>query len=162
MAGNQATYGAKTPLSEAVITVPSDFSEDQMALVQNAARIAGIERPVLLTEPVSAFLAYADAYPAIRKLGQTFLVFDFGGGTTDVGIIETKAANQVNTLASSGNNSIGGKDLTFQTATTIVEHFIENNGLALKKPDRERLCSRLFRMADGAKVSLSMELAGEE
>ena len=152
----QAKYGSA--LTEAVVTVPSDFSEDQMALVQNAARIAGIKDPILLSEPVAAYLAYADAYPMNRKAGQTFLVFDFGGGTTDVCVIETKASDQVDICATDGNNRIGGKDLTNAIAYMIIEQFTAKKGLALKKADRERLRKDIFKEADKAKVELSMAL----
>ena len=158
----QTRFGAKAVLTEAVITVPSDFSEDQTALVLNAAKVAGIESPTLLSEPVAAFLAYADYYPDIKKADKKFLIFDFGGGTTDVCVIETKPAAQPSTLASNGNNAIGGKDITNQIADTIVERFIAKNDLALKKPDCEHLRKVLFKKADKAKIELSMVLVGGE
>lgn len=151
-------FGRNAPLTEAVITVPSDFSEDQTALVLNAARIAGIDNPVLLAEPVAAFLAYADTYPSIKSQGKRFVIFDFGGGTTDVCVVEAGASERIETLATSGNNTIGGKDLTQLIASAIVDRFALTNSLSLSVEERERLGRSLFKKADDAKVRLSLAL----
>jgi molecular chaperone DnaK (HSP70) len=154
----QERFGASDPIAEAVVTVPSDFSEDQSARVLNAARMAGIDVPILLPEPIAAFLTYADTYPAVSEAGQLFLIFDFGGGTTDVCVIETRSDGSVGILATYGNNAVGGKDLTYLIASRIVQRFIEANELEICEKERERLCRTLFSKADKAKVALSMAL----
>jgi molecular chaperone DnaK (HSP70) len=150
--------GESAHVSEAVITVPSDFSEDQVALVQNAAKIAGITTPILLPEPVAAFLAYADRYAPLSDPGQRFLIFDFGGGTTDVCVVETGQQDAINILSTSGNNAVGGKDLTNKISDSIISRFVVLNKLKPTKIELEKLRRRLFPKAELAKVELSKAL----
>lgn len=154
----QVKYGQVAPLMEAVITVPSDFNPDQSAYVRNAAQIAGIENPILLAEPVAAFLAYAEDFDAVARPDQTFLIFDFGGGTTDVCVVGTKTFKRVEILGSDGNNNIGGKDITEDLASAILDRFVEKQQVLLKKTEREKLGRLLLPVADKAKVALSSAL----
>lgn len=158
----QREVGQKSLLQEAVITVPSDFTEDQSALVFNAAKVAGIETPILLSEPVAAFLAYAEEFETIRAPDQKFLVFDFGGGTTDVCVIETRPFDRTEIVGSYGNNSVGGKDLTVRLAGLLLRSFENEHQLSLTQADRTRLQRMLFRPVDEAKVALSLALARGE
>lgn len=151
----QLKYGTKNTLNEAVITVPSDFTEDQSALVSNAARIAGIQTPILLTEPVSAFLAYVAEFPELASADSNYLVFDFGGGTTDVCIIRTRRSELPEIVASSGDNRIGGKDVTSLLAGNLVERFEKKNGLTLLPEDRDSVNKRALKRAERAKVEIS-------
>jgi molecular chaperone DnaK (HSP70) len=147
--------GSKSSLTEAVITIPSDFSEDQTALVELAAKIAGIPNPILLTEPVAAFLAYSEAFNLNKRADKNYLIFDFGGGTTDVCIIKTIENDRVEIITSKGNNRIGGKDLTQKISEHIIDQFELNNGLKIDQKERERLYKLLFKKSDSAKIQLS-------
>ena len=94
------------PVSKAVLTVPAYFGEAQRAATEEAGRIAGLEVLAVLDEPMAAAMAYG-----LDRLGedQTVFVFDLGGGTFDVTIIEVKG-NEINELAIDGDPKLGGKD----------------------------------------------------
>ncbi len=154
----QAKYGTRSTLSSAVITVPSDFTSDQCAIVERAAKIAGIEFPILLSEPAAAFLTYAAEIPTLRAPEQHYLVFDFGGGTTDVCIVKTQDEPPVSILAAAGNNALGGNDLTRRIADFVVKKFSASSGLCLSTIEQQGLCRQLFRTADKAKSQLSTVL----
>jgi len=159
----QAKFGAKAALYQAVITVPSDFSPDQNALVEKAAKIAGIASPITLTEPVAAALAYNEEYQDIQKPNQNFLIFDFGGGTTDVCIIKTKPGGKIEELGRNGNNSIGGENLTTAIADALIDRFEAAHEANYDKLTRDQLRRTLKPEADKAKVAISQALAkGDE
>ena len=158
----QVNFGTETPLYQAVITVPSDFSPDQNALVEKAAKIAGIANPITLTEPVAAALAYNEEYQNIQKPNQNFLIFDFGGGTTDVCIIQTRPNKKIEELVRNGNNSIGGENLTTAIADALIDRFAVAHEASYDKLTRDQLRRTLKSEADEAKVAVSQALAKGE
>lgn len=154
----QEKLGAEA-ISQAVITVPSDFSHDQNALVEQAAKIAGIANPILLTEPVAAALAYTEEFVDVGRAGQNFLIFDFGGGTTDVCVIKTKPDKKIEELGRNGNNSIGGEKLTIKITDAIIDRFMKANQIQDKPTGEAKLRNRLKDKIDEAKVAISQALA---
>jgi len=159
----QAKFGKEKPLYQAVITVPSDFSVDQNALVEKAAKVAGIANPILLTEPVAAALAYAEEYEFVSKPDQTFLIFDFGGGTTDVCIIKTKPFGKPDELGRNGNNGIGGENLTTEISDAIISRFdaarqSSDQSTKIDQSVRIGLRNSLKIKIDEAKVAISRSL----
>ena len=135
-------------VSQAVITVPAYFSDSQRQATKDAGKIAGLEVLRIINEPTAAALAYgldkADA--------QTVLVFDLGGGTFDVSILELDdGVFQVK--ATSGNNFLGGDDFDQRVVNYLVETFRKQEGIDLGK-DRMAL-QRLREAAEKAKIELS-------
>ena len=138
------------PIEEAVITVPAYFSDAQRKATRNAGQLAGLKVERLLNEPTAAALAYG-----IRDAGQEskFLVFDLGGGTFDVSILEL-FDGVMEVRASAGDNFLGGEDFV----TLLVEAFMEKSGLRKAlggKPLDPRQTQRLHDEAERAKRQLT-------
>lgn len=131
------------PIEEAVISVPAYFDAKQRAATKLAGNLAGVKVERLVNEPSSAALACHDS-----KDDEMFIVFDFGGGTLDVSIVEC-FDNVINICAVAGDNHLGGRD--FDEA--IVEAFCkENNKLAIELSNGTK--RMLLRMAEKAKIEL--------
>jgi len=113
-----------TKIDEAVITVPANFPEPARKATLLAAELAGIKVLRLINEPTAAALAYG-----IKKFNTTedLLIFDWGGGTLDVSILEM-IDNQMNVIASFGNPNLGGKDIDDLFAQKLHDEFIRLNG----------------------------------
>lgn len=114
-------------ISEAVITVPAYFNDAQRQATKDAGRIAGLNVLRIINEPTSAALAYGLDHGAEQKI----LVYDLGGGTFDVSVIEI-GDNLIEVLATSGDNHLGGDDFDQRVADYLVEEFkrLENVNLA--------------------------------
>jgi len=134
-----------------VITVPAYFTEEQRKATKQAAELAGIKVERIINEPTAAALAFG-----MSSLDETtYAVYDFGGGTFDVSVIESDEG-LVEVLASGGNNQLGGDDLDEILANYIWETFkakenLENEEMTAKEK------SRLTRIAETAKIKLSSE-----
>ena len=135
-------------VTQAVITVPAYFSDSQRQATKDAGRIAGLEVLRIINEPTAASLAYG-----LDKEGtQKILVYDLGGGTFDVSLLEI-GDGVFEVLATNGNNRLGGDDFDERVINYIAESFRKDTGIDLKK-DRMAY-QRLKEAAEKAKIELS-------
>ena len=137
------------PITGAVITVPAYFNDSQRQATRDAGRIAGLEVMRILNEPTAASLAYG----LDRRESQTILVFDLGGGTFDVSILEV-GDNVFEVKSTSGDTQLGGNDFDKKIVDWLAEQFQEAEGVDLRRHDRQAL-QRLFEAAEKAKIELS-------
>ncbi|NEQ82054.1 MAG: molecular chaperone DnaK [Moorea sp. SIO2I5] len=131
-----------------VITVPAYFNDSQRQATRDAGRIAGLEVLRILNEPTAASLAYGLDLEA----SQTILVFDLGGGTFDVSILEV-GDGVCEVLSTSGDTQLGGNDFDRKIVDWLAEKFLESEGIDLRR-DRQAL-QRLTEAAEKAKIELS-------
>ncbi|MEW5855991.1 MAG: molecular chaperone DnaK [Cyanobacteriota bacterium] len=136
------------PVTGAVITVPAYFNDSQRQATRDAGRIAGLEVLRILNEPTAASLAYG----LDRQDTQTILVFDLGGGTFDVSILEV-GDGVFEVKATSGDTQLGGNDFDRKIVDWLAEEFMEKEGVDLRR-DRQAL-QRLTEAAEKAKIELS-------
>lgn len=142
----EAYLGEK--VEKAVITVPAYFTDAQRQATKDAGRIAGLEVLRIINEPTAASLAYG----ADKSDDQTILVYDLGGGTFDVSILEV-GDGVFEVKATSGNNRLGGDDFDERVMNWLVAEFKRENGVDLSK-DRMAM-QRLKDAAEKAKIELS-------
>ncbi len=138
-----------TPVTQAVITVPAYFSDAQRQATKDAGKIAGLEVLRIINEPTAAALAYG----LDKEVNQKIMVYDLGGGTFDVSLLEI-GDSVFEVLATAGNNRLGGDDFDKRIIDWIAEEFMkENSGIDLRK-DKMAL-QRLKDAAEKAKIELS-------
>ncbi len=142
----EAYLGEK--VTQAVITVPAYFSDSQRQATKDAGRIAGLEVLRIINEPTAAALAYG----MDKENNQKILVYDLGGGTFDVSILEI-GDGVFEVLATHGNNRLGGDDFDQRLMDYIIKQFKNENGIDLSS-DRMAL-QRLKEAAEKAKIELS-------
>jgi molecular chaperone DnaK len=135
-------------VTEAVITVPAYFNDAQRQATKDAGRIAGLEVLRIINEPTAAALAYG----LDKKQNETVLVFDLGGGTFDVSILDV-GDGVVEVRATAGDTHLGGDDFDRRIVDYLADQFHKDNGIDLRK-DAQAL-QRLFEAAEKAKVELS-------
>ena len=139
-------------VSQAVITCPAYFTDAQRKATQDAGRIAGLEVLRIINEPTAAALAYG----VDKDEDQTILVFDLGGGTFDVSILEIYQVDgqpQIEVKATSGDNRLGGDDFDEVVIDWIVSEYKKSSGIDLSN-DLQAM-SRLREAAEKAKIELS-------
>ena len=136
------------PVTQAVITVPAYFNDSQRQATKDAGKIAGVEVLRIINEPTAASLAYGFD----RKSNETILVFDLGGGTFDVSILEV-GDGVFEVLATSGDTHLGGDDFDKKIVDFLAEEFRKQEGIDLRK-DKQAL-QRLTEAAEKAKIELS-------
>jgi molecular chaperone DnaK len=135
-------------VTEAVITVPAYFNDAQRQATRDAGRIAGLEVLRIINEPTAAALAYG----LDKKSNETVLVFDLGGGTFDVSILDI-GEGVVEVRATAGDTHLGGDDFDRRIVDYLADEFQRDNGIDLRA-DPQAL-QRLFEAAEKAKVELS-------
>jgi molecular chaperone DnaK len=135
-------------VTEAVITVPAYFNDAQRTATRDAGRIAGLEVLRIINEPTAAALAYG----LDKKSNETVLVFDLGGGTFDVSILDV-GDGVVDVRATAGDTHLGGDDFDRRLVDNLADEFKKDNGVDLRN-DPQAL-QRLFEAAEKAKVELS-------
>ena len=135
-------------VTEAVITVPAYFNDAQRQATKDAGKIAGIEVLRIINEPTAAALAYG----LDRQGDETVLVFDLGGGTFDVSILDV-GDGVVEVRSTSGDTHLGGDDFDRRIVDHLADEFQKDNGIDLRN-DSQAL-QRLFEAAEKAKVELS-------
>jgi molecular chaperone DnaK len=147
------------PVKQAVITVPAYFNDSQRQATKDAGRIAGLDVLRIVNEPTAAALAYGldNAHGAGREM-ETILVFDLGGGTFDVSILEV-GEGVIEVKATSGDTFLGGDDWDRRVVEHIVEEFRKDQGIDLSQ-DRQAL-QRLQEAGEKAKIELSSVLETE-
>ncbi|WP_448265633.1 molecular chaperone DnaK [Nostoc sp. DSM 114159] len=136
------------PVRQAVITTPAYFNDSQRQATKDAGRIAGIEVLRIINEPTAAALAYG----LDKKTNETILVFDLGGGTFDVSILEV-GDGVFEVKATSGDTHLGGDDFDKRIVDWLATEFQRNEGIDLRK-DKQAL-QRLTEAAEKAKIELS-------
>ncbi|MGK7889111.1 MAG: molecular chaperone DnaK [Leptolyngbyaceae cyanobacterium] len=148
-----STYLGET-VTQAVITVPAYFNDSQRQATKDAGKIAGVEVLRIINEPTAASLAYG----LDKKSNETVLVFDLGGGTFDVSILEV-GDGVFEVLATSGDTHLGGDDFDKKIVDYLAEEFQKNEGIDLRK-DKQAL-QRLTEAAEKAKIELSSATQSE-
>jgi molecular chaperone DnaK len=136
------------PVSDAVITVPAYFSDSERQATKDAGQVAGLNVLRIINEPTAAALAYG----LDKEADQTILVFDLGGGTFDVSLLEI-GEGVIEVKATSGDNHLGGDDWDQRVVDWLVEKFKNAHGIDLSK-DKMAL-QRLRESAEKAKIELS-------
>ena len=135
-------------VEKAVITVPAYFNDSQRQATKNAGKIAGLEVERIINEPTAAALSYG----LEKEDGQTILVYDLGGGTFDVSILEL-GDGVFEVKSTNGNNKLGGDDFDNRIIDYIVEEFAKENNIDLR--DDKMAMQRLKEVAEKAKKDLS-------
>ncbi len=139
-------------VKQAVITCPAYFTDAQRTATKDAGRIAGLEVLRIINEPTAAALAYG----VDKGEDQTILVYDLGGGTFDVSVLEIYQVDgqpQIEVKATAGNNKLGGDDFDDQVIEWMVAEFKRDTGIDLSKD--VQAMSRLKEAAEKAKIELS-------
>ena len=138
-----------TPVTQAVITVPAYFSDAQRQATKDAGKIAGLEVMRIINEPTAAALAYG----MDKENEQKIMIFDLGGGTFDVSLLEI-SDGVFEVLATAGNNRLGGDDFDNRIINWIAEKFMAENARIDLRKDKMAL-QRLKEAAEKAKIELS-------
>src|SRR5690348_15985951 len=141
------------PVSEAVITVPAYFNDSQRQATKDAGKIAGLDVKRIINEPTAAALAYGmDKVQGDRK----FAVYDLGGGTFDISIIEiaeVDGEHQFEVLSTNGDTFLGGEDFDMRIINFLVDEFKKSSGINLRNDPLA--LQRLKEAAEKAKIELS-------
>ncbi len=135
-------------IEQAVITVPAYFTDKQRQATKDAGEIAGLEVVRIINEPTAAALAYG----LDREEDQFLIVYDLGGGTFDISVIEINSG-VVEVRASRGDTKLGGDDFDEAIVKYIAEDFLQQHGVDLRED--QRALARLTRAAERAKIELS-------
>ena len=138
------------PVTQAVITVPAYFNDSQRQATKNAGKIAGLEVLRIINEPTAAALAYG--LDKQDRKNQKILVFDLGGGTFDVSILEI-GDGVFEVLSTNGNTKLGGDDFDNRIMSLLVDEFKKENGIDLSQDKLAK--QRLKEAAEKAKIELS-------
>ena len=138
------------PVTEAVITVPAYFKDAQRQATKDAGKIAGLEVKRIINEPTAAALAYGMDKEGEKD--QTIMVFDLGGGTFDVSILEI-SDGVFEVLATAGDNKLGGDDFDQRVIDWMANKFQQENGVDLRND--KMVLQRLKDAAEKAKIELS-------
>lgn len=138
----------KQPVHQAVITVPAYFSDAQRQATRDAGQIAGLEVVRIINEPTAAALTYENVQTEHKKI----LVYDLGGGTFDVSVVNIEQ-DVVEVIASHGNNQLGGDDFDQKIIEHIVEHLQEKYTIDIST--ERKAMARITRAAEQAKLTLS-------
>ena len=141
-----ATLGEK--ITKAVVTVPAYFNNSQREATQNAGKVAGLDVLRIVNEPTAAALAYG----LDKKGNETVLVFDLGGGTFDVSVLEV-GDGVFEVRSTSGDTHLGGSDFDYAIVTWLADDFKKEYNVDLRK-DKQAL-QRLLEAAEKAKIELS-------
>ena len=143
-----AEQHVKQAITKAVITVPAYFSDAQRQATREAGEIAGLEVVRMINEPTAAALAYGGTQAEQKRM----LVYDLGGGTFDVSVVNIEAG-VVEVLSSHGDNHLGGDDFDQQIIEYILEHLSDTKGIDARL--HSKALARITRAAENAKFVLS-------
>ena len=142
------------PVSEAVITVPAYFNDSQRQATKDAGKIAGLDVKRIINEPTAAALAYG----VDKEEDQKIMVYDLGGGTFDVSIIEM-GDGVTEVLATNGDTHLGGDDFDQRIIDWMADAFQTENGIDLRKD--KMAAQRLKEAAEKAKIELSSAMSSQ-
>src|SRR5215831_7606704 len=138
-------------VSEAVITVPAYFNDSQRQATKDAGKIAGLEVKRIVNEPTAAALAYG----LDKKGDEVIAVYDFGGGTFDISILEV-SDNVVQVISTNGDTQLGGDDIDNRVIDYLVAEFKKDQGIDVRGD--KMVMQRLKDAAEKAKIELSSKL----
>src|SRR5438128_8970285 len=141
-------------VTEAVITVPAYFNDSQRQATKDAGRIAGLDVKRIVNEPTAAALAYG----LDKKKDETIAVFDFGGGTFDISILEV-GQNVVEVVSTNGDTHLGGDDIDQRIMDWLIAEFKKDQGIDVSKD--KMVIQRLREAAEKAKIELSSVMETE-
>jgi molecular chaperone DnaK len=142
------------PVTEAVITVPAYFNDQQRQATKDAGKIAGLEVKRIINEPTAAALAYGFN----KKKDEQIVVFDFGGGTFDVSVLEV-ADDVIEVKSTDGDSHMGGRDIDYKLIQYIVDEFKKETGIDVSKDPLA--LQRLDEASEKAKIELSTAMESE-
>lgn len=148
----EARLGEK--ITEAVITVPAYFNDSQRQATKDAGKIAGLDVKRIINEPTAAALAYGFS----KKKDEKIAVFDFGGGTFDISVLEV-GDDVIEVKSTDGDSHLGGRDIDAKIVNWLADTFMKENGIDLKKDPLA--LQRLDEAAEKAKIELSTAMQTE-
>ncbi|MFA6306330.1 MAG: molecular chaperone DnaK [Patescibacteria group bacterium] len=148
----EAKLGEK--ITEAIITVPAYFDDSQRQATKDAGRIAGLDVKRIINEPTAAALAYGFE----KKKGEQIAVYDLGGGTFDISILDV-SADTVEVKSTNGDTHLGGEDFDQRIINWIIEEFRKDQGIDLSKDTLS--LQRIKEAAEKAKIELSTTMETE-
>jgi molecular chaperone DnaK len=143
-------------VKEAVITVPAYFNDAQRQATKDAGKIAGLDVKRIINEPTAAALAYG----LDKKKDETIAVYDFGGGTFDVSILEV-GDGVIEVKATNGDTHLGGDNIDQRLVDWLIDEFRKDEGLDLRGKGNEMALQRLRDAAERAKIELSTTMETE-
>ncbi|HYX70567.1 MAG TPA: molecular chaperone DnaK [Terriglobales bacterium] len=143
-------------VKDAVITVPAYFNDAQRQATKDAGRIAGLDVKRIVNEPTAAALAYG----LDKKKDETIAVYDFGGGTFDISVLEV-GEGVIEVKSTNGDTHLGGDNIDQRIVDWLVEEFKKEEGLDLRAKGNEMALQRLRDAAEKAKIELSTTLETE-
>jgi molecular chaperone DnaK len=143
-------------VTEAVITVPAYFNDAQRQATKDAGKIAGLDVKRIVNEPTAAALAYG----LDKKKDETIAVYDFGGGTFDISILEV-GEGVIEVKSTNGDTHLGGDNIDQRIVEWLVEEFKKDEGLDLRSKGNEMALQRLRDAAEKAKIELSTTMETE-
>ncbi len=143
-------------VTEAVITVPAYFNDAQRQATKDAGKIAGLDVKRIVNEPTAAALAYG----LDKKKDETIAVYDFGGGTFDISILEV-GEGVIEVKSTNGDTHLGGDNIDQKIVDWLIEEFKKDEGLDLRAKGNEMALQRLKDAAERAKIELSTALETE-
>jgi molecular chaperone DnaK len=143
-------------VTEAVITVPAYFNDAQRQATKDAGKIAGLDVKRIVNEPTAAALAYG----LDKKKDETIAVYDFGGGTFDISILEV-GEGVIEVKSTNGDTHLGGDNIDQRIVDWLVEEFKKDEGLDLRSKGNEMALQRLRDAAEKAKIELSTTMETE-
>src|SRR5512142_177098 len=139
------------PVTQAVVTVPAYFNDNQRQATKDAGRIAGLDVLRILNEPTAAALAYGFG----RDVSQRVVVYDLGGGTFDVSILEI-GKDVFEVLSTAGDTYLGGDDFDDRIMTWLADDFLQKHGLDLRQ---NKFCLQMLKEA-GEQAKIAVGRAG--
>ncbi|MBZ5646292.1 MAG: molecular chaperone DnaK [Acidobacteriia bacterium] len=143
-------------ITDAVITVPAYFNDAQRQATKDAGKIAGLEVKRIINEPTAAALAYG----LDKKKDETIAVYDFGGGTFDISILEV-GEGVIEVKATNGDTHLGGDNIDQRIVEWLIDEFKKDEGLNLRDKGNEMALQRLRDAAERAKIELSTTMETE-
>jgi molecular chaperone DnaK len=143
-------------VTEAVITVPAYFNDAQRQATKDAGKVAGLDVKRIVNEPTAAALAYG----LDKKKDETIAVYDFGGGTFDISILEV-GEGVVEVKSTNGDTHLGGDNIDTRIVDWLVDEFKKDEGLDLRSKGNEMALQRLRDAAEKAKIELSTTIETE-
>jgi molecular chaperone DnaK len=143
-------------VNEAVITVPAYFNDAQRQATKDAGKIAGLDVKRIVNEPTAAALAYG----LDKKKDETIAVYDFGGGTFDISVLEV-GEGVIEVKSTNGDTHLGGDNIDQRIVDWLVEEFKKDEGLDLRGKGNEMAMQRLRDAAERAKIELSTTMETE-
>src|ERR1700684_3265426 len=143
-------------VTEAVITVPAYFNDAQRQATKDAGQIAGLDVKRIINEPTAAALAYG----LDKKKDETIAVYDFGGGTFDISILEV-GDGLIEVKATNGDTHLGGDNIDQRIVDWLIDEFRKEEGLDLRAKGNEMALQRLRQAAEAAKIELSTAMETE-